>query len=155
MTAMSRIEFAYAAPEHGWAVVSIGHEGREARMDVSYLTDALQELLYSLVRVTQGDDMRFSWDGEPTEYRWILTHEDGGVRLRIFTFPYRTRPEPDEMGLELFTLQAEVWSLVRAVVRSVRRLLFEMGEEEYSRQWGGRAFPLRELNVLEAWLKGR
>ncbi|MEV4177262.1 hypothetical protein [Nonomuraea sp. NPDC049709] len=27
---MSRIEFSYGSPEHGWAVVTIGHEGCEA-----------------------------------------------------------------------------------------------------------------------------
>jgi len=28
----------------------------------------------------------------------------------------------------------------------------EMGEE-HARQWGGQAFPLRELNALESWIK--
>ncbi|MEV4889916.1 hypothetical protein AB0K48_11065 [Nonomuraea sp. NPDC055795] len=88
---MSRIEFDYGAPQNGWAVVTIGFEGREAQLVVSYVTDALRDLLYSLVRVAQGDDVRFSWDDEPTEYRWIFTHEDGGVRLRILTFPDRMR----------------------------------------------------------------
>jgi hypothetical protein len=153
MTTMSRIEFAYGAPKHGWAVVTIAHEGREARMVVSYVTDTLRDLLYSLVRVTQGDDARFSWDGEPTEYRWIFTHEDDGVRVRILEFRDAMRPEPDDAGREVFALLSEVTPLVRAVVRAVRRLLFEVGEEEYARQWRGQAFPLRELNVLESWLK--
>ncbi|MEV4889917.1 hypothetical protein AB0K48_11070 [Nonomuraea sp. NPDC055795] len=43
--------------------------------------------------------------------------------------------------------------LVGAVVRSVRRLLSDVGEEGYAQQWGGEAFPLRELNVLESSLK--
>ncbi|TXK38208.1 hypothetical protein [Nonomuraea sp. C10] len=153
MTTMSRIEFSYGAPEHGWSVVTIAHEGREARMVVSYVTDALRDLLYSLVRVTQGDDIRFSWDDELTEYRWMFTHEDDTVRVRILRFRDGRRSEPDEAGREVFALQSEVGPLVRAVVRSIRRLLFEMGEEEYARQWGGQAFPLRELNVLESWLK--
>lgn len=153
MTTMSRIEFSYGAPEHGWAVVIIGHEGREARVVVSYVTDALRDLLYSLVRVTQGDDIHFSWDDEPTEYRWIFAHEGDAVRLRILEFRHRMRPELDDAGREVFGLLSEVSPLVRAVVRSVRRLLFEMSEEEYARQWGGQAFPLRELNVLESWLK--
>ncbi|NRQ34989.1 hypothetical protein HII36_24625 [Nonomuraea sp. NN258] len=134
-------------------MVTIGHEGREARMVVSYVTDALGDLLYGLVRVTQGDDIRFSWNGEPTEYRWVFTHEDGAVRLRILRFRDGLRPEPDDAGHAVFTLLSEVRPLVRAVVRSVRRLLFEMGEEEYARQWRDHAFPLRELNVLESWLK--
>ncbi|MFI7452703.1 hypothetical protein ACIBQX_34785 [Nonomuraea sp. NPDC049714] len=150
---MSRIEFSYGVPKHGWAVVTIVHENREARMVVSYVTDALRDLLYGLVRITQGDDFRFSWDDEPTEYRWVFAHEGGAVRLRILTFIDRMRPEPDEAGREVFALLCEVGPLVRAVVRSVRRLLSEMGEEEYARQWGGQAFPSRELNVLESWLK--
>ncbi|WP_326825793.1 hypothetical protein [Streptosporangium sp. NBC_01756] len=150
---MSRIEFSYGAPEHGWAIVTIGHEDREVRMVVSYVTDALRDLLYSLVRVTQGDDFRFSWDGEPTEYRWIFTHEGDVVRLRILTFRDHMRPEPDEAGRESFTLLSETGPLVRAVVRSVRRLLSEMGEEDYARQWRDQAFPLRELNTLESWLR--
>jgi len=153
MITMSRIEFSYGAPEHGWAVVTIVHEDREARMVVSYVTDALRDLLYGLVRVTQGDEFRFSWDDEPTEYRWIFTHEGSAVRLRILKFRDRMRPEPDEAGREVFTLLSEVGPLVRAVVRSVRRLLSAMGAEEYARQWGGQAFPLRELNVLESWLR--
>ncbi|MFI6534884.1 hypothetical protein ACIBHY_20700 [Nonomuraea sp. NPDC050547] len=53
----------------------------------------------------------------------------------------------------MFTLLGEVRPLVGAVVRSVRRLLFDLGEEEYARQWSGETFPLRELNALESWLK--
>ncbi|MET8047819.1 hypothetical protein ABZU75_09455 [Streptosporangium sp. NPDC005286] len=153
MITMSKFEFSYGAPEHGWSVVTIGHDGHEARMVVSYVTDALRDLLYGLVRVTQGDDFRFSWDGEPTEYRWIFTHEGGAVRLRILTFRDHMRPEPDEAGQERFTFLGEVDLIVRAVVRSARRVLSEMGEEEYARQWRGQAFPLRELNILESWLK--
>ncbi|MBF8191700.1 hypothetical protein ITP53_39620 [Nonomuraea sp. K274] len=122
-------------------------------MHVSDLTDALGDLLRSLVQVSQGYDSRFSWDGEPTEYRWIFIHQDDTLQVRILSFDDRRRPEPDEAGWERFTLWSEPRPIVDAVVQSARRVLSATGEEEYARQWDGEAFPLHELNILEFWLK--
>ncbi|WP_125636537.1 hypothetical protein [Nonomuraea sp. WAC 01424] len=95
----SEIEFSYGPPKNGWAVVTVGQGDRQTRMVVSYLTDALGDLLRSLVEVTQGHDSRFSWDSEPTEYRWIFTREDDALKVRILSFYNRMRPEPLESWL--------------------------------------------------------
>src|SRR5215468_9629408 len=70
----AQLEFDYQLRYLGWAFATIRDDtGQEAQMIASYLTPALDDLLYALIKLVQGHRYAStSWNAEPAEYRWIL-----------------------------------------------------------------------------------
>jgi hypothetical protein len=82
------VDFSYRLIGSGWAEASIADERSSVEMTASYLTDALADLLSALAALKRGDSdsERFSWDGEPAEYRWLLRREGDEVDVSILWF---------------------------------------------------------------------
>jgi hypothetical protein len=138
----------------GWLRVRVGDGRGEQEMWASFLTHALDNLLAALVSLTAGErHARLSWDGEPTEVRWVITVDpDAYAHVRILEFRDRFERQPDALGRLLVEADLPLRALVRSVATSARAMLTELGEDGYARRWDGGAFPTEELLTLERWL---
>lgn len=138
----------------GWLVVELD-DGRGAqRWHASFLTMALDDLLAALRSLTQGAPRaHVSWDGEPTEYRWLCTVDrDNYARVRILVLRDRSANLPDHDGHLVVDTDLPLQTLVKAVTTAARSLLARVGETEYARRWEIGPFPTPQLLSLEQWL---
>lgn len=128
-------------------------------MKVSYLTDALKDLLGALIDVTSGaEEARFYWWDEPGEYRWILRRSGDGVAVTILEFPDwwddSGNPFPDEEGRLVFRSSVPLDVIVNKVALEAQRLLGEHGEhgehgeDGYRTLWIEHPFPTAQLSRL-------
>jgi hypothetical protein len=152
-----RIEFDYQLRHLGWAYATIRDDtGQEAHMIASYLTRALDDLLYALVKLVQG--YRYaaaSWEAEPAEYRWILRRggdRDDAVALTVLRFDSRFPSRPEHDGTPVFSTETDLTTVVSTIAGEARRLLTDLGERRYAEQWHAGPFPRIELEALEDWV---
>jgi hypothetical protein len=139
----------------GWLLAVVGDARGEQRLHASYLTPALDDLLAALVALTAGERLaRVSWEGEPTEYRWLLTLDSHAhAHVCILRFSDRTAELPDSDGHPILDADLPLRSLVRSVATAARALLTRLGEGAYARQWAAGPFPTNHLLTLEHWLR--
>jgi hypothetical protein len=148
------IKFDYQLRNLGWAFATVRYDGQELQLHASYLTHALDDLLYALVRLAQGHRYAaVSWDAEPTEYRWVMHRHNDDVDVAIMTGPGRLPGRPDDAGTRVFNARWRLTDLVAAIAAGARRLLTELGEDRYAEQWDAGPFPRMELEALEKWLQ--
>jgi hypothetical protein len=140
----------------GWLRVRVDDGCGEKVMYASYLTCALDDLLAALVALTAGErHARLSWEGEPTEYRWVITVDPYSyAHVHILRFRSRFQREPDAFGRLLVEADLPLRSLVRSVAGSARAMLTDLGEAGYTRKWHLGPFPTEQLLTLERWLRG-
>lgn len=139
----------------GWLIVDID-DGRGARrLYASDLTFALDDLLDALISLTRGvPRARVSWEGEPTEYRWLCTVEgDRYARVRVLTLSDRSAHLPEHEGHRILDTDLPLRALVQSVTAPVRALLNRLGEDGYARRWEVSPFPTSRLLLLEHWLR--
>jgi len=69
-------------------------------MYASFLTHAMDDLLAACVALTRGESRaRASWDGEPTEYRWLFSADRFGVaNVRLLILKDLSAGLPDTDG---------------------------------------------------------
>jgi hypothetical protein len=145
--------FWYWVHSAGSAEAGIGDDVGHANMSVSYLTDALSDLLEVVWRSGNGEaEARCSWEDEPGEYRWILTRDGDEVHLRILEFSDRYPSRPDEVGSLLFDTRQPWATLARAIALGASRTLEKYGESEYRERWG-KPFPTAMLARLRELLR--
>jgi hypothetical protein len=146
------MDFSYRLIGSGWAEARIADETSSVAIAASYLTDALGDLLSALASLKRGDSdsERFSWDGEPAEYRWILRANGDGVDVSILWFHDISKPQHDEAGRAVFATHQPLAELVRAVSAGAARLFEEVGEDGYRERWVEHAFPTTALAELSS-----
>ncbi|MFE0308808.1 hypothetical protein [Amycolatopsis sp. NPDC058986] len=141
----------------GWLLAVLGDSRGERRLYASYLTPALRDMLAALLLLTTGErSVRVSWDGEPIEYRWLITTDPSGhAHVRVLAVDWaRPLGLPGNDGHELLTADLPLHELVRTVAGAARALLTRFGEDEYAERWARGPFPADELLALERWLRG-
>jgi hypothetical protein len=141
----------------GWLLAVVGDARGEQRLYASYLTHALDDLLAALVALTAGKrHARVSWEGEPTEYRWLITTDPyAHAHVRILRFSDRIAERPDNDGHPILDADPPLRALVHSVAAAARALLTRLGEDRYARQWDAGPFPTSHLLALERWLRQR
>jgi hypothetical protein len=145
------VEFEYLLTGTGWAEGRIRHGAESATITASYLGDALGDLLSLVELVLDGaDEADCSWDEEPGEYRWIARRKGKGqVTLRVLWFSDWLPRQPESDGSTVFSATTDVTDFASAVATGARRLLAELGEDEYLRQWVDHPFPTDLLVKIE------
>jgi hypothetical protein len=146
------MDFSYRLIGSGWAEARIADQTTSAAMTASYLTDALGDLLSALAVLKRGesDSERFSWDGEPAEFRWILRRDGDEVDVSILWFQDIYKPQHDDVGRVLFATRQPLAELLRAVSAGAARLLEDIGEDGYRERWVEHAFPTVALAELRS-----
>lgn len=149
------VEFTYELVGTGWSEgrLTIGDGG--AQMSVSYLDDALRDLLEALaVLARRAESAGVSWRKEPGEYLWSLSRDAGIVRVVVVELPdWQELVEADE-GTTILDESCQLVELVRAIASAARGVLDQYGEQGYRRKWAEHDFPVAQLEELEAWLEG-
>lgn len=147
-------EFDYKLTGSGWSEARIADDDGHAIVTASYLSDALRSLLEAVALVVEGQaEARFSWDEEPGEYRWVLTREADALIIKILAFDKLWGDEPDAVGRRVFATLQDPMRVGRAVLSAAQRLIDDLGEAEYERQWVEHPFPTGALDRLRTALR--
>lgn len=140
------MRFSYHLRRHGWAEVVLQDADQLVAMSVSYITDALRDLLDAVWSLAQGRDEAAVdlWE-EPGRYRWQFSRTATGVRVEISAFG--NGPEGDRA---VFAASTSLDDLVREVVREATAVLTDEGVDGYRTKWQAHPFPTNSLERLAA-----
>lgn len=130
---------------------------REARMQVWHVSDALGELLRCVVQLLEGGDYAWCvWEDDPGEHKWVFHRRGDHIALQILRFPtsFSGYGAPEEWAEPIFATTCPLTKFAVKVRNEARRLLNEVGAQEYSRVTG-RAFPLAQYEALCRLLQER
>ncbi|WP_143047102.1 hypothetical protein [Amycolatopsis xylanica] len=138
----------------GCLIFLVDHGGPDPlEIWASDMLPPLDDMLRGFVALTRGEPhARFRWWSEPSEFRWVITADDGFARVRVLVFPDLHEQLPDEQGRPLLTIDMPVRTVVSAFVTPLRALLDQVGEERLARNWQSEPFPVDHLRTLEEWL---
>ena len=141
---------------HGWSQYVVTMGTQIITRAPSYLTHSLGDLADAAILVALGEkEVRFSFQDEPGEYRWIL--KDAGtnakglelLQVTILDFHDSFASVPDDAGTQLIDgVCAKSQFLIN--VRSVlREALAVNGEDGYREKTIDYDFPMEQLLELE------
>ena len=138
----------------GWADCLLTDEISSCTVTASYTSDALRHLVLAATAVLSGfRSMRFSFEEEPGEYRWVVSSPRfNEVEIAILAFPNLWADQPDAEGALRFRTTCRPRVFADAVNRAATGLLAEVGEHGYAEQWPGYSFPSLQLEELQRLL---
>jgi hypothetical protein len=133
----------------GSADCEIADERSAVVLHLGYCTDALRDLLAETASVTGGRAAvgRFSFDAEPTEYRWMLRAHRDGIEVCIRRFA--AFGDPEWSGELVWRSCQPPARLASVVAGAAQRVLDAHGEDGYRRRWMLHPFPINELRELQ------
>ncbi|WP_433499469.1 hypothetical protein ACQP1K_03730 [Sphaerimonospora sp. CA-214678] len=138
--------------DYGWARCRVDDGSADLCMAVGYLTDALADLLYGVIALYGPvKTPRFSFEGEPVEYRWVLLPEGEAVEISIYRFgdAAESFDLPDSAGLLLWKSRQPKSRLTHAAITAAAGVLRDHGEEGYQSKWVRHPFPVNALRDLQ------
>lgn len=146
--------------QHGWGSCSLWIGDHSFVMaSVSDTTDALGDLLRAALQIAVGGRRAScSFDREPHEWRLLLQRNwDHAADRDVFTVNVREfesiyAEQPDEAGLEAFTVQCDPEAFVMAIQNAAERVLTDHGHDGYAKLWSEK-FPDRAFSALQAALR--
>ncbi len=145
------LQIDYKLTGSGWAECTIADGEKSCTVTVSYLTDALGDLVLAAVaQLHWFNGLSFSFEQEPGEFRWILTssqHPDD-VELKILDFYDQYERKPDSEGRLLFHTVCDRRDFANAVQQVATKVLADYGEAGYLEKWVEYPFPTESLNQL-------
>ena len=133
-----KLLFTYCVAEHD-SDATISDGVNEARMQVWHVTDALGDLLRCVVQLLEGhEEVWCVWEDDPGEHKWTFHCSGELLRIRILRFPtsFSGYGAPDAWATVLFETTCALLKFATKVRNEVRRLLQEVGPEEYRRRLG-------------------
>jgi hypothetical protein len=138
----------------GWAQATVEAEGRKIDLTASYLSDPLAEITAAAIALLKGArEVRFSFDDEPGEYRWIIVAEGVEViGLTILEFPELWGNKPDDRGKVLLNTRSTRKEFAAEVLEVLDQIKTTLGETQYKEQWVQSDFPSERHNALKALL---
>lgn len=140
--------FTYDLQQHGWALVTVQAGDRVVPMHVSYLSDALRDLLDAVRALAEGalETQAVLWE-EPGEWQWTFRREGHYADVEI-----RSMDGNHSKGRHVVTLRTPVVDLAAQVSGESGRLLRELGEGGYLERWQLYPFPAEAHARLAAWV---
>jgi hypothetical protein len=146
---MKDIELSYTLIGHGWAECEIEIYGLSCILIVSYLSNALHDLIDAVNYILNSEyDINFCFIEEPGENRWVLRPEDKkNLHIKIIAFPQIWSNKADEEGELIFEANVSKYDFSLAVLEMLENLLSEQTLLEYEAQWGS-SFPVKEYRHL-------
>jgi hypothetical protein len=143
------MEIDYRIVGVGWASVTVSHLGHTVEFKASYLTDVMGELVAgAILALPCEDEVRFSWELEPGELRWILTPIDGQLRVQVLAFRDFLDHADDEDGRDAFRCELPSRGFAQAVAVAAEQVLRELGFDGYRERWVEHDFPIDSLDEL-------
>lgn len=140
----------------GWADPRVEVGGTSMEMRASYVTDALGDLLNSMMLLVNGSPVaECEWTQEPGGWRWtFIRHSETEVDVRIAFKPdvFEERWMAHDSGEVRTDSRLGLEEVVRAIAGGARRCLDEFGAPGFASQWLEHPFPRLQLEALERWL---
>jgi hypothetical protein len=137
MSDHAKISFGIGEVRAGWMPWTLSHEGRSVDIGVSYISDALEDMLEACVRLLEGSrSATFAWEGEPEVFRWVFTSTGDVVSVRLEQYVDDPEWRPELQPAILIDAEAGVVSFCQSVAAAVAQLLDDIGEERYLKEWG-------------------
>lgn len=149
-----RFDFNLASDAPGWADPVVEVNGAVVRMTVGWSSDALGDLLNSLIELLNGGGAaRCAWEQEPGRWIWeFLRLNVTDVRLRLIFHRDAYGSLPSDFDPETQTEAVlPLARLIEAFSSGARRCLDPAGPEGYMQQWREHPFPVLQLQMLETW----
>ncbi|MBA9029458.1 hypothetical protein [Peribacillus huizhouensis] len=157
------MKFQYNLNGSGWAEGFIEVNSQRCEFNPSYLTNALGDLLDSLVELLTYEPnpkkkifntVFFDWNEEPTGLEWVLTRlEDEKVSLFIKSFD-DIDLKKDEQGTVVINTICTLSELITEITKEVDNLLTKHGIVGYRETWEMHDFPLSSYLKLKHFLNG-
>ena len=144
----------YKLTGSGWAEAVLEDEQSAVTVSASYLSDALGSLARSALAVFRGSgEVRFSFDEEPGEYRWVLKKKEAqSYSLTILLFTELWGNKPDGDGKVVFEREFSSIEYAKMVLKTLENVRHEYGDAGYKAKWHEHDFPSKELDELHSLL---
>ena len=138
----------------GWAEALLETNENAVTVSASYLSDALGDLARGALAVLRGSgEVRFSFDEEPGEFRWILKKITSDTyTLSILQFDELWGNEPDERGAVVLEHSFSRVGFAKMTLKALEDVRHEYGEKGYKEKWHEHEFPSAELSELRLLL---
>jgi len=148
----------FSVDGHGWANVNLRIGNRDFTIDgASDCSDVVGDLVRGALMLVTGEWFaRVSFDGEPHEWRLVVSGPVDGISLhtscsvKMLEFADINKGLPDQDGSLTFEAECSVGDFATAVFEMAQKVLNTGGVEAY--EWGNWPFPLRAFLALEAAL---
>lgn len=138
----------YDLLQHGWAEITVETASGAAPMRVSYLSDALRDLLDSVWELTRGTvETTAAMEEEPSRWQWTFTRSEDRVVVSI-----RELDGSRSGGRPVLTAGISLLELASQVCGEAARILAEVGEDGYRERWVANPFPSTSYQRLRAWV---
>ncbi|MDP4107136.1 MAG: hypothetical protein Q8935_19550 [Bacillota bacterium] len=155
------MKFQYILNGSGWAKGFIEINSQRCEFNPSYLTNALGDLLDSLVELLiyepnpkkkKFNTVFFDWNEEPNGLEWVLTRlEDEKVSLRIKSYD-DIDSKKDEQGAVVVDTVCTLSDLLTEIIKEMDSLLTKHGIVGYPETWAAHDFPLSTYLKLKHFL---
>jgi hypothetical protein len=140
----------YKLTGSGRAECTISDGKSSCTVTASYLSDALGDLVLSAVVMLHWfNDLSFSFEEEPGEFRWIFTvareKQPELLELKVLDFRYEHHGQPSRL---LFQTVCSAVVFGNAVLKAASDVLAEYGEAGYKERWVEYPFPTERVDEL-------
>jgi hypothetical protein len=135
----------------GWARCHLADDSQTASVIASYCTDALADLVAGAVELYgQRRSVRFFFDAEPQELRWVLRTTDDAINVTIHKFPdVAVSPGlPDSDGTVMWQSTHPRPTFAHAVLHAAHAVLKEHDEGGYLAKWAMHPYPVALVQDL-------
>jgi hypothetical protein len=137
----------YHLLDHGWARVTLSSGEAALALSVSYITDALDELVEAVIKLLLGmEEASLRWRTEPGEYRVQFQARGDTVSVQVLE-----RRTPVRWA-DVLSAEGSLLHLGIQVRSALRQLRQTHGLEGYKTSWG-REFPIEHQRRLEALIR--
>jgi hypothetical protein len=163
--------FSFLTREHGWAEADFLAPEGPAHFSLSYLADALTQLLDAVDAILAGENSASAWWGEePGFFRWEFQRDRSALNLRIWvedgTAGSWFGPERDHLNDQgphdqkghlhlpeklLLSTHGSVDAIMAGIALGAERALLELGEVQYWVRWQ-HPFPIERLRSVRSQL---
>lgn len=151
------MEFKYELSGAGWADVFITINSNTEYLSVSYLTDALHDMLKALISLLPElvpypvKSAQFEMHEEPGGTVWTLNRKDA-LHLNINIVSFEDLAQRKKLDQD-FNEICKISEFVKAVVSSLDSLLQQHGVDGYKEKWINYGFPKAEYSMLKNYLR--
>jgi hypothetical protein len=141
----------------GWANITATHGATGFSHDVSYITDALGDLLQGAIDLIRGSEtvsIRFAQ--EPGGVRFVWRRSTDSVRFVALWFSdFTLTGMQDELGDLEFDQFVPAEQISRSVYAAALWVLHTYGTDGYLDQWHNAPFPMKQFHALRRELESR
>ena len=151
----ARIGLTFNEPRAGWMDVTVEHGAGVSTIKVSYITDALPDLLTACLGLLGGNRIaKFDWAGEPRVYRWAMTRTGRILDVRLDMYEHDPDENLGQPSTEVLRAEIDLMDFCRSVAAAASNLLTDSGEDGYLRGWLDH-FPKTQLRAIERRVSSR